>query len=126
MRIALILLSLIAATVEAGEIHCPARWSTQAGWIRQGTAAPGAKVVDAGVVVGPLELRGDLRGEDRDTKTGYEVRFAGLNDYVEPLVKWGYCRYDVDARLLRQLPDNTGECVATMQRKPVAATLRCR
>lgn len=83
-------------------------------------------MIDAGVVVGPLERRGDLRGEDRKTKTGYEVRFAGLNDYIEPMAKWAYCRYDVDARLLRKLPDDTGECLAIVKQKRGEAKLQCR
>ena len=126
MKTAIIPLLLAVSSTQAGEIQCPSRWSMQTGGIQQGTAATEARVLDAGVVVGPLALRGDLRGEDHETKTGYEVRFAGLNDYVEPLAKWAYCRYDVDARLFRRLPDNTGECVAMVRLKPAAATLRCR
>jgi hypothetical protein len=120
MRITLLL--LVAAPLHAVEIRCPDRW-TPDGWTAQGSA-PGARVRDAGVIVGPVENRGDLRGAERKTKSGYEVRFTGLGDYAEPLAKWAYCRYGPEARLLRQLPNATSECVAQVER--AGAVLRCR
>jgi hypothetical protein len=119
MKIAALLFVLMP--VHAAEISCPDRW-TPNGWIVQGSA-PGARVRDAGVMVGPIQNRGDLRGSERKAKGGYDVRFAGLGDYVEPLDRWVYCSYGLDARLLRKLPDSTSECVARVRGK--AATVQC-
>ena len=118
----IIALLLLATPVHAAEIRCPDRW-TPIGWTQQG-AAPGERVRGAGVIVGPIENNGELRGDERKTRSGYEVRFAGLGQYVEPLGKWAYCDYGPDARLLRQLPHDTRECVAKMRR--ASATLDCR
>ncbi|WP_332879093.1 STY0301 family protein [Massilia sp. S19_KUP03_FR1] len=115
-------LLLLAAPLHAVEIRCPERWAPE-GWGAQGSA-PGGRVRDAGVIVGPLENRGDLRGAEKKTEAGYEVRFAGLNDYAEPLTKWAYCSYGLNARLLRKLPDATTECVAKVRR--ASAAVACK
>lgn len=120
MKIAALL--LVVLQVHAAEVRCPHQWAP-AGWVAQGSA-PGARVRDAGVVVGPIENHGDLRGDERKTQAGYEVRFTGMNDYVEPLPKWAYCSYGPDARLLRRLPDATTECLARVRAK--ATTVQCK
>jgi hypothetical protein len=115
-------LLLLAGPLQAAEIRCPDRWAVS-GWIAQGSA-PGARVRDAGVIVGPIENRGELRGDERKTRGGYEVRFAGLSDYAEPLTMWAFCRYGLDARLLRRLPGATSECTASVQE--ASATVKCK
>jgi hypothetical protein len=85
------------------EVVCPARWAPAPRWTQRGSA-PGKHIAYAGVLVGPLHLNGELRGMDRSIKNGTEVRFMGLNDYVEPVEKWAYCSYGRDnARLLHRL-----------------------
>lgn len=121
MKAAAVLL-LVLTQVHAAEVRCPGQW-TPAGWIAQGSA-PGTRVRDAGVIVGPIENHGDLRGNEQKTRGGYEVRFTGLNDYVEPLPKWIYCSYGPDAQLLRKLPVATSECVARVRAKE--ASLECK
>ena len=121
MKTAAVLL-LVVTQVHAAEVQCPDHWAP-AGWVAQG-AASGARVRDAGVIVGPIKNHGDLRGNERKTRGGYEVRFTGLNDYVEPLPKWIYCSYGLDARLLKKLPDATSECLARVRAK--SATVQCR
>lgn len=89
--------------------------------------AQGKQVTYVGVMVGPMEMNGDLRGDDRDFKGGYEVRFLGLNDFVDPVQKWAFCSYGRgDARLIRQLPDATDACVATFHKRPAGATVKCK
>jgi hypothetical protein len=120
MKIAALL--LVVTQVHAFDARCPDQWAP-AGWVAQGSA-PGARVRDAGVLVGPVENHGDLRGAERKIQAGYEVRFMGMNDYVEPLSKWIYCSYGPDARLLRKLPVKTSECVARVSAK--AVTMQCK
>jgi hypothetical protein len=118
----IVLLLLFTPVVHAGDISCPARWSP-AGWIAEGAAA-GQLVRDIGVIVGEMEPRAVLRGSERKTRGGYELRFSGLSNYGEPVSKWAYCGYGVDARLLRRMPDTTKECVATLGKS--TATMRCK
>lgn len=120
MKIAVLL--LVMAPLHAAEVRCPDQWAP-AGWIAQGSA-PGARIRDAGIMVGPVETNGVLRGAERKIKGGYEVRFAGLNDYIEPLAKWMYCGYGKEARLLRKLPDATSECIA--RTAGAMTTVQCR
>jgi hypothetical protein len=118
----ILVLLILAAPVHAADIYCPDRWSP-VGWITQGSA-PGARVRSAGVMVGPIDHRGELRGREHKKNNGYDVHFAGLSDYAEPLSKWAYCSYGNDAKLLRQLPDTTTECVVKL--RPAGASLLCR
>jgi hypothetical protein len=121
MKIALTITLLAAQVVHAGEpIRCPKVWTEAQGWIKRG-AAPGGHVTSAGVMLGPADGNGDLRGLER--KKDREVLFPGLNDYVDPLQKWAYCSYGPDVRLLRRLPDSTGECVARIGE---SATVQCK
>jgi hypothetical protein len=115
-------LLLVATQGHAAEVRCPDQWAP-AGWVAHGSTS-GARIRDAGLMVGPLENHGDLRGDERKTQEGYEVRFTRLNDYVEPLPKWAYCSYGADARLLKRLPDATTECLARVRAK--AATVQCK
>lgn len=116
------LLLLITPVVHAGDISCPARWAPK-GWIAEGAAA-GQPVRDMGVIVGEMEPRAVLRGSERKTGSGYEVRFSGLSDYEKPVSKWAYCSYGPDARLLRRMPETTRECVAILRK--TTASMRCK
>ena len=121
----LLVLAAQVAPLHGVEIHCPDRWSPK-GWITQ-DSAPDTRVRSAGVMVGPIENRGELRGQERTLKDGYDVRFAGLSDYAEPQAKWAYCSYgtaETEAKLLRRLPDTTAECVAKV--RPAGVSLQCR
>jgi hypothetical protein len=115
-------LLLVTPIVYAGDISCPARWAP-AGRIAEG-AAVGQPFRDIGVIVGEMKPRAVLRGSERKTRGGYEVRFSGLSNYGEPVSKWAYCGYGPDARLLRRMPDTTNECVATLGKSTV--TMRCK
>jgi len=126
MRPTLLLLVLVVAQMAgAAEIDCPSRWEQVPGWAQIGRAAS-TRVTSAGMMVGPLNLNGELRGVDRIAKDRAEVRFANLNDYVEPVEKWMYCSYGLDARMARRLPDNIAECIATIRKRAGMASIRCR
>lgn len=124
MKLALIM--LLAAQVNAAEVICPAKWAPTPEWTQRG-AAPGVHVSYVGVMVGAIESNGELRGDERDIKGGYEVRFRSLNAFVDPVQKWAFCSYgNGDARLIRRLPDGTAECVATFRKRPASASVNCR
>lgn len=89
---------LLASAVHAAELQCPDCYpgqdielSAPQGWA--GRVDGGARLIGAGAVVGKPEEKGELRGQDRKTKDGYEIRYAGLNDFQEPLQKWVFCSY---------------------------------
>lgn len=114
---------LFISTAQAAELQCPDRYPAQAielaapqGWT--GRVDGGARLIGAGALVGQSEEKGELRGQDRETKDGYEIRYAGLNDFQEPLQKWVFCSYGRggEVRLFRRMPDDTDECLVKYRR----------
>jgi hypothetical protein len=123
MKTLSITLLLLVPTVQAAELQCPDRYPTQdmqltapPGWI--GRVDGGARLTGAGALVGKPEDKGELRGQDRKTRNGYEIRYAGLNDYRDPLQKWVFCSYGhgAEIRLFQRMPDDTSECLVKYRR----------
>jgi hypothetical protein len=124
---------LFISAAQATELQCPERYPAKdielpapEGWT--GRVDSGARLIGAGALVGKPDKRGELRGQDRKTRDGYEIRYAGLSDYLEPLQKWVFCSYGHggEVRLFRQMPDDTDECLVKYQRnrEPAIPTVR--
>lgn len=114
---------LFILTVQASELQCPDRYPAQdielpAPHRWTGRVDGGARLIGAGALVGMPEEKGELRGQDRKTKDGYEIRYAGLNEFQEPLQKWVFCSYGQggEVRLFRRMPDDTDECLVKYKR----------
>lgn len=124
---------LFISAAQATELQCPEHYPAQdielpapQGW--SGRVDGGARLIGAGVLVGKPEDKGQLRGQDRKTKDGYEIRYAGLNDFQEPLQKWAFCSYGLggELRLFHRMPDDTDECLVKHKRNraPAIPTVR--
>jgi hypothetical protein len=114
---------LFISAAQGAELQCPDRYPAKdleltapQGWT--GHVGGGARLIGAGALVGKPEDNGELRGQDRKTRDGYEIRYAGLNDYLEPLQKWVFCSYGHggEIRLFRRMPDDTGKCTVKYRR----------
>lgn len=113
---------LAAAPAFAEQFPCPERYPAKEvhiaevphGWHGYGTVRAGRRLSGAGMILGAVELRGELRGSDRKTRDGHEVRFD--MDPASAEGKWVYCGYG-EVELLRRVPDGTTECVVKHRRR---------
>jgi hypothetical protein len=114
-----------------GSLLCSLAWMAQAAQCPERYPAENAQPAPAGgagrgslalsgasMAKGPLELGGDLRGQDSKTKDGHETRY-GFDLVQVPPEKWIYCEYGAGGgvRLVRRLADDTVQCVVTHRRR---------
>lgn len=115
----------IPALAHGEEWRCPDRYPSTgmtlpapAAWT--GRLEGNALLTTGGVLVGPPDVNGELRGEERKVKDGYQTSYRGLNDYRELQPKWFFCGYGLggEIRLLHRLPDNTEACFVKYKHNP--------
>lgn len=124
MRTLLLSMLLIPCQVLATEqIHCPDTYPSgdtmfdrPAGW-SSGVVLGKQPLNSAGMLAGPVRLRGDLRGEERKVDSGHEIRYR-FDRVQRPPEKWVQCSYgDGGAiRLVKRVRDDTTECILTVKR----------
>lgn len=88
------------------------------GWHGVGVVSGNLLLSNAGMIIGPLKDRGELRGREEKTKDGYQIHFR-LSQTQEPPEKWIYCGYGLgsDVKLLAAVDNATGQCVVKYKRK---------
>ena len=83
---------------------------------------PDLALQSAGVIAGSAhqQPQGIQRGIEKKTKKGFEIEFAALDAFTEPLEKWMYCAYGAggEVQLLQKLPDDTKACKAEFTKTP--------
>jgi len=81
------------------------------------------------MLTGPIRLRADLRGEEKQIDNGYQIRYR-FDRVQRPPEKWAQCRYGAGPaiRLIKRVRDDTMECILTVQQAPAAPkiTFVCR
>ena len=91
--------------------------STPKGWV--GWYRPDAriKLAGAGVLLGPIRLNGEMRGEVEERKDGVFVnRFVLTGGTAPGLEKWMACNYGATFFQAIELPIATKECAVVYRR----------
>jgi len=91
-------LASIQATAAPLSLQCPASYPAERqlldlrakGWHAPAMSEQGLPLTEAGLLTGPPEDNGELRGGDLPNDTGRRFNFAGTSDDGE---KWVYCDY---------------------------------
>lgn len=105
-------------------IACPARYPLEdvklapsANW-DVGLLTGQLALRSAGMAIGPLAQRGELRGSEQRIKNGYRTRF-GFESPQAPPEKWFLCYYASGGtvQLVRRLADTVRECTLTQEQR---------
>lgn len=124
MRALLLSILLIPGSVLATEqIRCPDTYPSNdtviarpAKW-NSAVVLGNQPLISAGMLTGPIEIRGDLRGQEKKIDNGHEIRYR-FDRIQHPPEKWVQCSYgDGGAiRLVKRVRDDTTECILTLTR----------
>lgn len=116
------------------KLHCPASYPAgqqlldlrNQGWRAQAESERGLSLTEAGLLTGPPEDNGELRGSDLPRDIGRQFNFYGTSEDGE---KWFYCSYGkYGRRLTHPLPVEISRCETSEQMargRLVAASIRC-
>jgi hypothetical protein len=118
MRAALISLLLACGTVRAEVIECPPAYPLAPTPLADDSKAFASRslLFGGGVFIGELGGTGEMRGDDRAVKDGYDVRFGfGPN---EP--RWFVCSYGRDGAISSWRTINVKATSCMMRRRTLA------
>ena len=131
MKLLFLTAVLLAFPASAAElrIECPARYPVEdvrlpeSGKWDTGLVLGQLPLGGAGMAVGPLAQRGELRGSEQRIKGGFQIRF-GFNRKEEPPEKWFLCYYGAGGhvQLARRVADTTTACTLTHEKKKFPLT----
>jgi len=126
MRFLLIAAVFLAFSAHAAELRleCPARYPAadvtlpQTGNWDTGLVVGQLPLVGAGMSIGPLAQRGELRGSEQRIKSGFRTQFK-FDREQEPPEKWFLCYYGAGGQvhLARRAADTTTSCTLTHEKK---------
>ena len=129
-------LASIQATAAPLSLQCPASYPAERqlldlrakGWHAPAMSEQGLLLTEAGLLTGPPEDNGELRGGDLPNDTGRRFNFAGTSDDGE---KWVYCDYGNGngLRLAYRLPVGIKRCETDepmTHRRLASARIRCQ
>lgn len=125
-----------AAVASPLVLHCPSQYPgvelmsglRQQGWYAPTVGSAGSPLNQAGVLTGPAEQNGELRGGELANGSGRRFNFYGTEEDGE---KWLFCNYENgrnDLRLMRAIPISIKRCETNERRargRLVAASIRC-
>lgn len=123
--ILLAVLSLpVAAPAAEQRIECPARYPAadvmlpETGKWATGRVLGRRPLEGGGMLIGPLEQQGELRGSDERIKDGFRTSF-GFNPEQDPPGKWFLCYYgrDGSVQLAQRVTDTATSCTLTHKTK---------
>ncbi|MEW6369490.1 MAG: STY0301 family protein [Pseudomonadota bacterium] len=123
MKLLLLAALSLALPAQATEqrIECPARYPAedimlpQTGEWTTGLVPAGIPLEGGGMLAGPIDQRGELRGSEQRIKGGFITSFAFEREQKPP-GKWFICHYG-HVQLARRVADTTTACELTYKER---------